>query len=236
MILKFSRFDSRRGFSLIEVMVAVSIFSMLIVMMAALFQQSSNAWRGGGDQAKGFMTMRATVGALQRDMVNMVDETYLKRVIGVKASLDKPISIPSGSASSLSFYMLRPTTARDSSDKLVKVRGYSHVSWNLSSRSTRTETLYPVAGGTLSVSTSFGDATSSRINGIQVSGIQTDSLGSGATKPAAMYKIRVDMKTRSENTYDIGAVSFGPDGIETKNESQYGSAEDDDIRTWTKKK
>ena len=52
MILKFSRVGSRRGFSLIEVMVAVSIFSMLIVMMAALFQQSSNAWRGGADQAK----------------------------------------------------------------------------------------------------------------------------------------------------------------------------------------
>jgi len=235
MTLKFSRFDSRRGFSLIEVMVAVSIFSMLIVMMAALFQQSSNAWRGGGDQAKGFMTMRATVGALQRDMVNMIDEAYLKRVIGAK-TLDKPINIPAGSASSLSFYMLRPTTARDSSDKVVKVRGYSHVSWTLGARSTRVETLYPVSGSPLTVSTTFGDATASRINGIQVSGVQTDSLGSGTTQPAAVYKIRVDMRTRSENTYDIGAISFGPDGTETKNESQYGSPEDDDIRTWTKKK
>jgi len=80
------------------------------------------------------------------------------------------------------------------------------------------------------------DATSSRVNGIQVTGIQTDSLGSGTAQPAAMYKIRVDMTTRSENTYDIGAVSLGPDGTETKNESDYGSADDDDIRTWTKKK
>ena len=63
----------RSGFSLIEVMVAMTILAVIVVMTAVVFQQSSLAWRRGTRSAEGNMTLRALIGVIQRELTQAVD-------------------------------------------------------------------------------------------------------------------------------------------------------------------
>jgi len=178
------------------------------------------------------MELRSAVGALQRDMVNMVDKTYLERVIGVKSLSQTPTDFNAGSVSNPKFYVLRNPLLRGN----TYARGFSFVQWTLGSAPERVETFFDMNGQSFDTATTkFITDSSSRID-VALEGIATASLGAGSGMSPALYRITVKVRTQAENTYDIGAVSFGPDGVETKSESAYGSVEDDDIRSWTKQK
>ena len=63
----------RRGFTLIEVMVATGILLIIVMMVGGLFTQASSVWDAGYVRAEGGMVARAIVGAIQRDLQTAVD-------------------------------------------------------------------------------------------------------------------------------------------------------------------
>ena len=64
---------TRSGFSMIEVLVASTILTVIVMMLAMLFQQTSVAWRTGLMRASGFMQLRSYIGAIQRDASAAID-------------------------------------------------------------------------------------------------------------------------------------------------------------------
>ena len=65
----------RRGaaFTLIELMVATGILTILVLMVGGLFSQASSVWDAGYVRAEGGMVARAIVGTIQRDLQMAVD-------------------------------------------------------------------------------------------------------------------------------------------------------------------
>lgn len=89
--------SDRKGFTLIEVMVATAVMAIMIVMIGGLFQQASSSWDAGYVRAEGGMAVRAVVGALTRDLATAVD--------GRRFGLEKPVLV---SDSSITMYRLFP--------------------------------------------------------------------------------------------------------------------------------
>lgn len=82
-------FDSgrgaRRAFTLIEVIVATAVLSIMVLMIGGVFQQASSSWDSGYARAEGGMAVRAAVGSLTRDLATAVD--------GRRFGLSKPIEV-----------------------------------------------------------------------------------------------------------------------------------------------
>ncbi|MBR4317480.1 MAG: prepilin-type N-terminal cleavage/methylation domain-containing protein, partial [Kiritimatiellae bacterium] len=63
----------KRGFSLIEVLVAMTILSVIVLSVANIFQQTGLAWSLGLRRADEQSMIRAVAGSLTRDLSTMVD-------------------------------------------------------------------------------------------------------------------------------------------------------------------
>lgn len=60
------------GFSLMELLVAMSIFTMIVLMMSTIYHQSSVAWDSGSRKAQGGMEVRALMGFISRELEQAV--------------------------------------------------------------------------------------------------------------------------------------------------------------------
>ena len=69
----------RNGFSMVEVLVAATILIIVVMMLGALFQQSSTAWRIGLMRTGGYAQIRSYIGTLQRDASTMINANQLPR-------------------------------------------------------------------------------------------------------------------------------------------------------------
>ncbi len=67
------------GFSMIEVLIAATILIIIVLMLGALFQQSSTAWRTGMMRTGGYMQLRSYIGTLQRDASAMINANLLPK-------------------------------------------------------------------------------------------------------------------------------------------------------------
>ncbi|MGI6495761.1 MAG: PulJ/GspJ family protein [Kiritimatiellia bacterium] len=65
---------SRKGFSLIEILVATTILIAIVLMVSLVFQQSIGSWASGSRRADTQMTVRAIIGSIQRDLVNAIPD------------------------------------------------------------------------------------------------------------------------------------------------------------------
>ena len=63
----------RSGFSLVEILIAVTLLLVIVMMISMVFQQASGAWASGSSQAKSESAIRATLGSVERDLLNAVD-------------------------------------------------------------------------------------------------------------------------------------------------------------------
>ena len=73
---RYKTVDNRDAFTLMELMVATSILVVIVVMVAAVFRQSSLAWDSGIESSRGNMNARAVLNSVQRELalaVNAVD-------------------------------------------------------------------------------------------------------------------------------------------------------------------
>ncbi len=85
----------RGGFSLIEILVAVTLLLIITVIISMVFQQAGGAWSSGTGKAKAESAVRAVLGSIERDLLNAVD------------ARDYGFPNPSGSGSSISFIALQ---------------------------------------------------------------------------------------------------------------------------------
>jgi len=60
------------GFSLIEMLLAMTILVVIVLIMSTVFHQSSLAWDAGTRKARGNTTARAVLGFMQREMLGAV--------------------------------------------------------------------------------------------------------------------------------------------------------------------
>ncbi|NLL82958.1 MAG: prepilin-type N-terminal cleavage/methylation domain-containing protein [Lentisphaerae bacterium] len=92
--LPFSVTD-RRGFSLVEILVATTLLLIITVVISMVFQQAGGAWAAGSGRAKAEEAVRAVVGSIERDLLSAID------------ARDYGIPNPKGSGSSLTFVALQ---------------------------------------------------------------------------------------------------------------------------------
>ncbi len=222
----------KAGFSLIEVLVAMTILSVIVLIVAGIFQQTGLAWSLGLRRADEQSMVRAVAGALTRDLSMIVDPAHF--VIGPKKDDDSVRQqalgeggIDGGSAQlgsgSISFWILKP--ANDIAGDSDVGRELMHVEYSGGGGSvTRKESAYSSSSNSLS---SNGDAAKFNLgNG----SVRFETLsGTNYDGYASLYddggvRIVVQPVTpETINDYEIAVGSCGPDG-------KWGT--EDDIRTW----
>ncbi len=227
----------RQGFSLIEVLVAMTILTVIVLVVSAIFQQTSLAWTIGLRRAEAQSSIRAVVGALSRDLTMIVDPMQFTIGPAEGDSSLQDSALRSGmieeatgdlSGGTLDFWILRPadTSTVILTDLSVSGRELVHVTYSLGGGgATRKETSYNQDGETIARNTKttnfdLGDG------GVTLETLSLTDQGftSFYDVPGVQVKIR-PMRPLDVNDYEIAVGSKGPD-------RRWGT--DDDIRPWVK--
>ena len=72
-----------RAFTLIELMVAAAITTLLLLGMTGIFDQAMKAWRLSSRRGDAEREIRAALGTLQRDLGGVVINTNLPMYLGI---------------------------------------------------------------------------------------------------------------------------------------------------------
>ena len=214
-----TRKTDRRGFSMIEVLVASTILTVIVMMLGMLFQSTGLAWRTGVQRADTFMQVRGFFGAIQRDLSAAID------------ARDLPPALTGGRSQkfdheALKFFTLSGKGFDDSGNPY---RALTYITYDTDGN--RTEERLKAAGGwdkvTYNVMTSAERQLSPNKPKATIQGFDPvyETGASGAALPLYV-NIRATV-TSSGYTLEIGAASAGPDMTwDTK----------DDITTWMQRK
>jgi len=65
----------QHGFSLLELLVAITVLIVIVMVTALIFQQASVAWGTGTRKAGAETNLRAVMGTIERDLAMAVDDT-----------------------------------------------------------------------------------------------------------------------------------------------------------------
>jgi prepilin-type N-terminal cleavage/methylation domain-containing protein len=209
--------SSRAGFSLIEVLVSVTILVVVVLIVGMIFQQTSTAWTIGISRSRSQSANRAIVSAIANDLKMAIDPTHAQIVepgttnaTSNDASFNDEVLQISGST--LSFYV-----ENDGADPLQTkpVRGISRIEYSAGSgRVTRSET--PIGwNGSNAGSRSTAETRLDRNASLQFSKVSNFENA---------VKIKIDTgSVKKIDDYEIAVGSAGPDG-------EWGT--DDDIKSW----
>jgi len=63
------------GFSLVELLMAITVLILIVLVMALVFQQANTAWGSGTRKAGAETTLRSIMGIMERDLTSAVDAT-----------------------------------------------------------------------------------------------------------------------------------------------------------------
>lgn len=210
----------KAGFSLIEVLVSVTILVVVVLIVGMIFQQTSSAWSVGMSKSSAQSSIRAIVGAIARDLNMAVDPTYghvVKEGSTTPESTDPSFSgeFLKISGSTLSFYV-----ANDDADPLKpsqneQTRGIAKVEYSAGSgRIQRQETPISWAGS------NAGTSSSSEFKIERDASLKFSKINNFENA----VKITIDTgSVMTLNDYEIAVGSCGPDG-------EWGT--DDDIKMW----
>lgn len=206
------------GFSMIEVLVASTILTVIVMMLGMIFQSTGLAWRTGVQRADSFMQVRGFLGAIQRDLSAAID------------SRDLPPTLTSGrqqqfSSSTLSFFTLSGKGFNNAGNPY---RALTHITYDTAGN--RTEARLRAGGGwdttTYNVMTSAERQLNPNKPSISIQGFQP-VYEAGASSPALPLYVNIKARVISSGyTLEIGAASAGPD-------MTWGTK--DDIATWLEK-
>lgn len=188
----------------------MTVLSIIVVVMAALFQQTSVAWKGGDAKSKRYSLMRAALGILERDLASAVDPRI------VLPTLDD-IGDLNFSRSSLTFYTFR-SPARDDKNK-DSYRTIYRIKYSLSGNAVNRTEEYWADGdfkGGSSVNLlegSFdGDSGGITLHCDYIDAITGRTVSSVTEALPAAVRIHVSIANSAFESYDVGVMSLGPDG------------------------
>jgi prepilin-type N-terminal cleavage/methylation domain-containing protein len=224
---------ARRGFSMIEVLVAATLLVVIVMLLGMIFQQSSVAWRAGLLRSRGLTQLRGLVGAIQRDASGMIDANQLP-VTMLQGGQEQKFS-----TSSILFY----TATGTEEDRALRCIAYdtgstpTRRSWRLDpplNWQLESDVLldFQTAGNDTD-----GNSTA-RIDEFLFayqSGKQYDRTGGEVTSNSQKFPLFMTVRatlTQGGALYDVGAESWGPNGVEDPEGTDPRLA--DDIRTWAK--
>lgn len=232
---------SRRGFSLIEILVAMSILVVIVLIVGGLFQQTSLAWTLGMQRATEQSNVRAVAGALGRDLASMVDPGNLV-IYPSKTGGDQAGALSKGlggttsnfvSSGSLKFWALRAPDMFDEAT-LKTLRELVLIEYTASgNKVTRTVSAYDNPTKPTSAPSSkdeqYGGSTSEFDLGD--GSISFEAIDEGFADFASPYGsntagVRIVVTPTKPSTitgYEIYVGSCGPDGIK---------GNEDDIYPW----
>ena len=214
---------TRNGFSMIEVLVASTILTVIVMMLAMLFQQTSVAWRTGLMRASGFMQLRSYIGAIQRDASAAIDAK------NIPAALLYSGNKQSFSANEISFYTL---TGVDTNRSLKYITHYSNgdrqqyrLEWSGSAWRWKQDPKTSLLNFLTSASQNNATISPKGFKLEWPSANQYDQRGqlvSGQNRFPLYLTVEASI-TQEGKLYEVGAASAGPDKAWNT---------DDDIRTW----
>ncbi len=230
----------RKGFSLIEILVAMTILTIIVLIISIIFQQTGIAWTIGMQRANSQSATRAVVGAISRDLAMIVDPSTFVIAPSKDGSslrdeaLQEGVLTNDGNDGSLqgtlSFWILRPdnTAATGITKSQTSARELAHVQYTLGGQVTRVETVYNNNGDSFTTSTNEQKKTSFNLGQGGVSAEEISMSGSGDTYASIYATSGIKLTVRPDkpidiDNYEIFVGSCGPD-------KQWGT--DDDIRPW----
>lgn len=215
------------GFSMIEILVAMTILTIIVLIVAEIFQQTGLAWSLGLRRADEQTVTRAIVGTLTRDLSMMVDPTNFVIAPAKADKGDRDQALIYGGLTetgkigkSLAFWVLKPS---DPTAKKPESRELAFVEYSAGSKVTRKEFRFSDDG---SGSLSAGADTEFDLGSghVKFEAILPSEDGFASLYDAPGLLIQVKPTTPvSVNDYEIAVASCGPDG-------EWGT--EDDIRPW----
>lgn len=218
-ISRIIKTGGRGGFSMVEVLVASTILTVIVMMLGMLFQSTGLAWRTGVQRADTFMQIRGFFGAIQRDLSAAIDAREL------------PEELRSGRTQSFSGFPLRFFTMTGTGFDRTGTTPYRSLTYiTYDSAGNRTEEKLR-ANGSWDTPVKYNVMTTAE-RSLNPNKPKATVQGINAVFPtgdSAGLPLFVNIRARvvsSGYNLDIGAASAGPDGV-------WGTK--DDIATWLKK-
>lgn len=193
----------KRGFSLLEVLVSVTILAVIVAIMGGIFQQTSVAWSVALKNASDQTSVRSAIGLLSRDLSMAIDPRHF-----TPSGLGET---PEFDAGKLHFYITAPVSllssnqTTDSPERELQWIEYSATGGKLTRKVFRVDQDL-MAGAEISKSEiELKDADG---------GIELEPLvPAGALYPDSVTVILKPKTPSSIEDYDIGVESAGPDGV-----------------------
>ena len=199
---------------MIEVLVAATILTVIVMMLGMLFQQTSLAWRTGVKRADAFMQVRSAIGSIQRDASAAVDARFLPQDLATEQQ--------KFTGSSILFYTLTGTDGNRALTKVEYSIGGASCKRTVSVLSEAGKWMDGPSSDVLNFVSRAGAANKPKTT----LGSLTAEFGDLPQNGLPLYvMLTADVISRG-NAVDIGAASAGPD-------REWNT--DDDIRTWTLK-
>lgn len=203
-----------RGFTLLELLVAMAILGILVLIMGQIFHQSSIAWDSGLRKAKGNMSARAALGFMSRELSGAI--AYRDNIPSPKLDVD----MRAGAPPEVTF---RKLTIKDGATtrSVEKIRYY--LAGNALMRDM--QELLPSSGGAEPYGRwGFGGVEGAIDTHIVATNVAILQFLTPNNENFTDYKlppwlgIRLGV-TREDDVSGVGTLSYGPDG-------QSGTADD----------
>jgi prepilin-type N-terminal cleavage/methylation domain-containing protein len=197
------RTHSKSAFTLIEIMAATAILLIIVLVMGAVFHQSSIAWDGGMRKAEGAMNARAALGFLARELSTAV--VFPASDPGVLQGGNVQ-SVSGGGV--ISFFTLTHDSDADSNRRAVQLVTYEKVDDQLVRHAQECSGAglnYGEYGKLAAV-----DPTKSVSIITNLSHMSFTSSGATGDRLPAWVNIKM-IVNRSDDVSGVGAYSYGPD-------------------------
>jgi hypothetical protein len=203
-----------------EIMVAMVILLIVVMIVSAIFHQSSIAWDGGMRKARGNMTARAAFGLMRRDIEAAVNDTLMTSSGGAYGT---EVFYDPGAGNVLDFVKVSsvPVDATGSDDSTLRswerVRyAYDQTSLSLLRKTARYKDDQSDGWTMPQISVSASDAIATNVHNVFFLIIKDRQLNAPSAVNVRMALIR------PADVSHVRAVSAGPDGSFGKDDDNIG--------------
>jgi Tfp pilus assembly protein PilE len=173
----------RAGFSLLELLLAITVLIIIVLVIALVFQQANTAWRSGTRKAGAETTLRSIMGVIEHDLTEAVDGTQFG------------VSTPNG----FDQYSATLVTL-DGTNRMPQQVKYSYSGGDL------TRATFAMSAGTSPTNWAVGVQTSTAIlNGSQpLSSFSFNPVwGAGMPSPALPLCVEIEAHVQKKGTFAV---------------------------------